>query len=330
MSLSRREIDRAVRLLARGGLVAFPTETVYGLGADAEDPAAVARIFAAKGRPAGHPLIVHGAGPEVLERLGREVPPAAHRLAAGLWPGPLTLVVPRSARVPDVVTGGRDTVALRVPAHPVALALCRGLGRGIAAPSANPFGRASPTTAAHVRADLGERVDLVLDGGPCAVGVESTVLDLTTPVPEILRSGAVDAARIAELIGGPVAEVPTGPARAPGMLAAHYRPRARVEVTDEARAAARAGVLLAGRERVAVLSPGPLEGLPPGVIMLPPAGPPEDYARALYAMLHEADRLGAGVLLVVPPPAEGVGIAVRDRLARAASGTPGPGAGDGT
>ncbi len=263
MSLSRREIDRAVRLLARGGLVAFPTETVYGLGADAEDPAAVARIFAAKGRPAGHPLIVHGAGPEVLERLGREVPPAAHRLAAGLWPGPLTLVVPRSARVPDVVTGGRDTVALRVPAHPVALALCRGLGRGIAAPSANPFGRASPTTAAHVRADLGERVDLVLDGGPCAVGVESTVLDLTTPVPEILRSGAVDAARIAELIGGPVAEVPTGPARAPGMLAAHYRPRARVEVTDEARAAARAGVLLAGRER----------GFPPGSSCSRPRAP---------------------------------------------------------
>ena len=182
-------VAAGARILAAGGLVAFPTETVYGLGADARNPDAVARIFAAKGRPTDHPLICHIASVDDLAPLVAEVTPAARALADAFWPGPLTLVMTRSAAVPDAVTGGRDTVAVRVPDHPVALALLRAFGGPVAAPSANRFGRPSPTRADDVRDELGDGVDLVLDGGPCAIGVESTVLDLASDPPQVLRPG---------------------------------------------------------------------------------------------------------------------------------------------
>ena len=191
LSPSPRAIARAAEVVRRGGLVAFPTETVYGLGADARDPRAVARIFAVKGRPSDHPLIVHVGSADAMEEWALDVPVLAHTFAARFWPGPLTLVLRRAADVLDEVTGGQHTVGLRVPSHPVALALIRASGCALAAPSANRFGRVSPTTAAHVRDDLGDDVDLILDGGPCEVGVESTIVDLSGREPAILRPGGV-------------------------------------------------------------------------------------------------------------------------------------------
>jgi L-threonylcarbamoyladenylate synthase len=315
------EVERAVAVLRAGGLVAFPTETVYGLGADATNPQAVARVFAVKGRPTGHPLIVHLAPSADLGCWAAEVPDAARILAEACWPGPLTLLLRRSALVPDAVTGGRDTVGLRVPAHPVALALLEAFGGGIAAPSANRFGHVSPTTADHVRADLGDAVDLVIDGGPCAVGVESTIVDCTVDPPEVLRPGGVSIERLAALLGRPVERWQGGrEVAAPGTLAAHYAPAARVIVVDADDAAAAAAERSAAGERVAVLAPDPVPGLDPGVLELEPAGDVDRYARVLYDRLRRADRLGVDVLVVVPPPAEGVGVAVRDRLARAARG----------
>ena len=327
----------AAAILREGGLVAFPTETVYGLGADATNAAAVGRIFRVKGRPADHPLIVHLADVSGLAPWPAELPDAARAVAEGFWPGPLTLVLRRSHLVPDAVTGGRDTVGLRVPDHPVARALLREVG-GVAAPSANRFGRVSPTAAADVAADLGTDVDLILDGGPCTVGVESTILDLSTGVAEILRPGGVSASQLAAVLGR-VPEVwrGDGAARAPGMLAAHYAPTAEVRVVtmDELGAAARTA-RATGRV-VGVLAPRAVDGLDgdaaPGdghddrdlrsgeVIELEPAGDAAHYAHVLYARLRQADRLGIDLLLVVPPPDEGVGRAVNDRLRRAATGS---------
>lgn len=318
-----RDPEAAAAVLARGGLVAFPTETVYGLGASVAVPEAVARIFTAKGRPPGHPLIVHGADASVLDRYAREVSPLARRLAGRFWPGPLTLVLERSAAVPDVVTGGRDTVGLRVPAQALALRMLRAVGHGVAAPSANPFGRTSPTTAAHVLADLGDRVDLVLDGGPCGVGLESTILDLTTSPPTVLRVGGLAADALEAAAGVSLERVATGPARAPGMLAAHYAPRARVVLAED-HPAALAAVRRATGRRTAVLSGTPVDDLPDGVVPLEPAEPgAEGYARALYDLLRRADALGVEVVVAVPPPPGGLGDAIRDRLRRAAADEPG-------
>jgi len=325
----------AAEVLRRGGLVAFPTETVYGLGADASQPRAVEQIFRVKGRPSGHPLIVHVGDAALLDAWASVVPPAARLLADVFWPGPLTLVLRRSDRVPDVVTGGRATVALRVPDHPLALALLAAFGGGVAAPSANRFGQVSPTTAADVRLDLGDAVDMVLDGGPCPVGVESTIVDLTGAEPEVLRPGGIAVERLADVLGRPLlvhgpeasqavvaALDATGGARAPGMLSAHYAPAARVVVVAEPEVVGRATAALAGGARVGVLAPRSLAGLPDGVVELEPAGPPDEFARLLYARLRQADRLGLDVLVVVAPPAVGVGVAVRDRLARAAASHP--------
>ncbi|MCD6726255.1 MAG: threonylcarbamoyl-AMP synthase, partial [Solirubrobacteraceae bacterium] len=249
--VTRADIERAVRVLRAGGLVAFPTETVYGLGAAARDPAALARLYAVKGRPVDHPVIVHLAGADRLGDWAATVPAAAAALAERFWPGPLTLVLDRAASVPDAVTGGRATVGLRVPDQPVALALLAAFGDGIAAPSANRFGQVSPTTAAHVRAGLGADVDLLLDGGPCRIGVESTIVDLSDPtVPRLLRAGGVPAEALAETLGA-LPETDRGPARAPGMLAAHYAPRALVVLARDAdELAALAGVAAARGERV--------------------------------------------------------------------------------
>jgi L-threonylcarbamoyladenylate synthase len=331
--LDSSDIATAVDVLRRGGLVAFPTETVYGLGADAGNPEAVSRIFAVKGRPRNHPVIVHLAEATAIKGWAAEVPPDAWALAEAFWPGPLTLILPRAEQVPDAVTGGSSTVGLRVPAQPLALELLEAFGGGIAAPSANRFGRVSPTTAAHVRADLGADVDLVLDGGACAVGVESTIVDLSWGGPRILRLGGISAEALSGALGHPVvvSAVAGGQAAsggglgsagtvpAPGTLPSHYAPAARVEVVAAEAVAERAAVLLRQGRRVGLLAPRRVEGLPDGLDALPPAGSPPAYAKCLYQRLREADRRGLDVLLAVPPPATGIGAAVVDRLRRAAS-----------
>ena len=338
-------VAAAVEILHRGGLVAFPTETVYGIGADASNAEAVGRIFAVKGRPRTHPVIVHLAERSTIKEWAADVPADAWALAEAFWPGPLTLILPRAARVPDAVTGGSATVGLRVPNQPLALELLEGFGGGLAAPSANRFGRVSPTTAAHVRADLGAAVDLILDGGPCTVGVESTIVDLSQGTPTVLRLGGLSVEVLSEVLGQrvEVAAVAAGrPGRgisdadadgatgagtmalagavaAPGTLPSHYAPAARVEVLAAEAVPGRAGALVSEGRRVGVLAPGHIEGLPSGVDALPPAGGPQAYARCLYQRLREADRRGLDVLLAVPPPEKGIGAAVADRLRRAAS-----------
>jgi L-threonylcarbamoyladenylate synthase len=289
-------VTEAIRLLGGGHVVALPTETVYGLGADASRPSAVRRIFELKGRPPTHPLIVHLGDAAALGDWG-VVDDRGLALARHCWPGPLTIVVPRQARVPDVVTGGRDTVGLRVPAHELARTVCSAIG-GIAAPSANRFGKVSPTTAGHVVHDLGPEVP-VLDGGPCTIGIESTIVELVGSKAAVLRRGAMSAADIAAVIGEPVAEAIDGPSRAPGMLPSHYAPDCAVVLiadADEASAlaAARGGRLLA-----------------------PDVGD-EVWARSLYDWLREADRDGVELLVVVPPHGSSLAEAICDRLTRAA------------
>lgn len=312
------DLSRADETLRRGGLVAFPTETVYGLGADADNAAALARLYAVKGRPGEHPVIVHVGAPAQLGEWAADVPVAARRLADVLWPGPLTLVVRRAARVLDGVTGGGDTVGVRVPDQPVALALLDAFGGGIAAPSANRFGHVSPTTAEDVQDELGDDVDVVLDGGPCTVGVESTIVDCTGEKLVILRPGGVTRERVEEVSGRSVAVRGDGLTRAPGTLKSHYTPEATVLVVDREDLAARATALRAAGQRVAVLAPGSVPALAADVVVLDAPADSDEYARVLYARLREVDRRGVDVLLAVPPPDSGVGIAVGDRLRRAA------------
>ena len=300
-------IDEAVAVLRRGGLVGMPTETVYGLAADASNEAAVRRIFAAKGRPADHPLIVHLASADDLTSWSSAVPASARLLAETCWPGPLTVLVPKAAHVLTVVTGGRDTVGLRVPAHPLALDLLQRFGGGLAAPSANRFGHVSPTTAEHVRSDLGDAVDLVLDGGPCPIGVESTIVDCTCDPPQVLRPGGIPNEVIARLLDaglGLTMQPAGGPSRASGMLASHYAPRCRVEIAESAGdAATRASSLQDNGLRVDVLDPTP------DLVIA---------AQQLYVWLRAADERGLDVLVAVLPPAVGLGHAIRDRLIKAA------------
>lgn len=312
------DIARAVEVLRSGGLVAFPTETVYGLGADAANTDAIARLYEVKGRPRSHPVIVHVGAAELLDDWGEDVPAVAHRLTEALWPGPLTIVVRRAAHVPDAVTGGGDTVGVRVPAQPVALAMLRTFGGGIAAPSANRFGRVSPTTAEDVRADLGDDVDVVLDDGPCSVGVESTIVDCSGTEPVILRPGGVPRERIEAIVGKPVQLRRGGPVSAPGSFKSHYAPEATVLLVEFGELGDRAASLVAAGKRVAVLAPGSQPGLPEGTVVLDAPQDLEEYARVLYARLRDADRLAVDVLLVVPPPDAGVDTAVLDRLRRAA------------
>jgi L-threonylcarbamoyladenylate synthase len=316
-------LARAAAVLRGGGLVAFPTETVYGLGANALDAVAVGRIFTAKGRPAHNPLIVHVADEAAARAVVAEWPEAAARLAALFWPGPLTLVVPKAAAVPDVVTAGGPTVAVRVPSHPVALALLRSAGVPVAAPSANRSARLSPTRAEHVQRGLAGRIDLILDGGPTAGGIESTVLDVSSTRPRLLRPGLVEPAALEAVIGPilPPPKAPTGPAPlpAPGLLPRHYAPRTPLECV-EGSGRERVQELAAEGRRVGWLTFGPPEGAPPSratVISLP-AEPP-GYAAGLYAALHALDELGLDRIVVGLPPDTGPWLAVRDRLRRACS-----------
>jgi L-threonylcarbamoyladenylate synthase len=319
----RPEIERAVALLRAGELVAFPTETVYGLGADAANPEAVAKIFVAKGRPADHPLIVHLPSAGHLARWAREVPAEAEQLVAAFWPGPLTLILKRQPGVPDAVTGGQDTVGLRVPNHPLALELLAAFDGGVAAPSANRFGRISPTTAAHVREELGERVPLVLDGGACPVGIESTILDLSRGTPVLLRPGAIGAADIARVIGRmPEAAVPHADApRVSGSLDAHYAPCTPLQlVSSDGLLFALRNALVAG-EKVAVLAPTAQAISHDLVTWKQSPAEPAGFAHDLYASLRELDALGCVRILVQQPPAGEAWLAANDRLRRAAAGS---------
>ncbi len=319
-------VGPAVAALRAGGLVAFPTETVYGLGADASNPAAVAKIFAAKGRPADHPLIVHLGGAGQLPQWASVIPPDAWTLAEAFWPGPLTIVLPRRADVPAAVSGGLDTVALRVPAHPLAMRLLAEFGGGVAAPSANRYGRVSPTTAAHVREELAGAVDVILDGGPSAVGIESTIVDLCTPEVRVLRPGTITLRSLKRVLGKRGAVAGGADVRCPGNKASHYAPDARVILTSMDDAAAQAQVWRDRGKRVGVLAPVRPVRLPQGVIWMPFGVSARQQAKSLYASLREADARGIEVLLAVAPPDSGVGQALRDRLRRAA----GPRAGAGT
>ncbi len=300
--MTTADIPRAVALLRDGGLVVFPTETVYGLGADASNPTALRRLFAVKGRPVHHPVIVHLASAETIDDWASEVPDEARVLTDRFWPGPLTVILRRSARVLDEVTGGLPTVGLRVPAAPVALDLLAAFGGGLAAPSANRFGHVSPTTAQSVIDELGDAVDLVLDGGPCRVGVESTIVELTGEAPTVLRPGAVTVAQLERALGRSV-RPPEGPSRAPGMLPSHYAPNAAVEIVAAEALAARTEELRQQGRRV---------------VTIVPSADLDTDAHTLYARLREADARGADVILAVLPEDEGIGAAIADRLRKAA------------
>ena len=305
------QIQAAAELIRQGRLVAFPTETVYGLGANALDPAAVARIYAAKGRPAGSPLIVHVASTEMAREVAAEWPETAGTLAGRYWPGPLTLVLPKRPCVPDIVTAGLETVGIRVPAHPVALALIRLAGVPIAAPSANRFSGLSPTTAAHVRDSLGAAVELILDGGPTDVGIESTVLSLAGPRPVLLRPGMVSQREIEDLVG-PIEVAPSagpGAHASPGMHRRHYSPNTRLLLVDGGAVPDR------GKGGYLSVSTEPA-GAVASLVRMP--SDPAKYAAALYETLHRLDREGLDWIAVERPPECPEWAAILDRLERAA------------
>ena len=309
-------IERAVFILRRGGLVAFPTETVYGLGADAGNEAAVRRIFEVKGRPADHPLIVHLPDATHLTRWAVAIPEAATALAAAFWPGPLTLVLRRAEHVLDAVTGGQDTIGLRVPYHSVALDLLQAFDGGIAAPSANRFGHLSPTSAADVRTELGQDVDLVLDGGLCEVGIESTIVDMTGPRPRLLRPGGLRLAAIAEIVGRDLVVAGSDAPRAPGRLVAHYSPRTEMALVDSRGFSSAVRAHLRAGQRVAVFS-RQRAPLSPDVIELPAPTFPGEYAHVMYRALRRLDEADVDLILVEAVPDGPEWMAVRDRLARA-------------
>ncbi len=339
LSSSEHDVAQAAEALRRGQLVAFPTETVYGLGAAARDRRALARLYAAKGRPLDHPVIVHLPAADALATWAREVPDHALRLAAAFWPGPLTLVLPRAAGVPDEVTGGQDTVGLRVPDHPLALRLLLAYGDGVAAPSANRFGRISPTTAQHVAEEFGELDVLVLDGGSCRVGLESTIVDLSGGVARLLRPGGVHRHALEEALGERVALAdhllerearpsagtgapPPAPApRAPGGLPRHYAPATPAELVGADALVSRRAELGA---RVAVLARRPRPSGPSAWWLELPADP-TGYARGLYAALRQLDASGCRRILIEAVPEGDDWLAVRDRLRRATSTVDAPG-----
>jgi len=306
------EVRRAADILRAGGLVAFPTETVYGLGADASNQAAVARLYAVKRRPLDHPVILHFADADTAFTWAHKAPASALKLAEWFWPGPLTLILERSLRAKNFVTGGQDTVGLRVPSHPVAQALLDEFGGAIAAPSANRFGAVSPTTAAHVREDLGNEVDLVLDGGPSEVGIESTIVDLSSGKPVLLRPGRISREQLREALGVEILEKSGSSPRHSGGLERHYAPRTPAKLVPTHALDQEIAKL---KDHVAVLAFSRPDERVDFWLRMPrePAG----YAQKLYAALRELDGAGCGLILVEAPPEGAEWAAVRDRLERA-------------
>jgi L-threonylcarbamoyladenylate synthase len=315
LPIADTELAAALAALRAGEVIGMPTETVYGLAGDARNDAALKRIFETKRRPADHPLIVHLADADALDSWASTVPESARRLAAAFWPGPLTLILRRAAMVSDLVTGGQDTIGLRVPDHPLALALLRAFGGGLAAPSANRFGHVSPTTAQHVRDEFADAVPIVLDGGPCRVGIESTIVDLSAATPRILRPGQIRADAIARVLGAPIAvgAAHSSP-RVSGSLASHYAPDTPAERVPHARLDSVIRSALGSGESIRVLA---LRHLPDGVHGLVMPNEPEQYARHLYAALRALDAEGAERLLIELPPDTPEWLAVHDRIARA-------------
>jgi L-threonylcarbamoyladenylate synthase len=321
-------IAQAARALEAGRLVAFPTETVYGLGADAENPDAVAAIYAAKGRPQDHPVIVHVAPDAPLDYWSCDIPSEARQLAEAFWPGPLTMILKRAPNIPAAVSGGQDTVGIRCPAHPVAIALLqafKGGKGGVAAPSANKFGHVSPTTAQHVRDEFGDdaRIAAVLDGGQSEVGIESTIVDLSrlaTHGPVLLRPGHISAEAIAAVIDQLPARPDAAAPRASGTLESHYAPHTPVAMQDTATLAATLARLHAAGRKVALIH---YSALPPAHADVRLPATPDGFAHALYAALRAMDGAGADLILVEAPPQEGAWLGVNDRLRRAAHGSAG-------
>lgn len=326
---NREVLAEAARVLRGGGLVAFPTETVYGLGANALDAAAVARIFAAKGRPANNPLIVHVADAPQVRHVVADWPESAARLAERFWPGPLTLVLPKRDTVPDIVTAKGLTVAVRVPAHPVAQALLRAADLPIAAPSANRSSELSPTRAEHVLRGLDGRIDRLLDGGPTSGGIESTVLDLTATPPRLLRPGLIGIAELEAEIGtlawnrslAVVAQSGTQPMPSPGMMPRHYAPRTPLECVERGKEPERLALLLCDNCRLGwIRFAGPDSAILSSRVLLHILPfDPAAYAAQIYAVLHELDAAGLDRILVTLPPDTAEWLAVRDRLRRAAA-----------
>jgi L-threonylcarbamoyladenylate synthase len=317
---SQAEIDAAVQALRDGELVAFPTETVYGLGASAQNPAAVRRIFEAKGRPTTHPVIVHLDSPRFLPRWAREVPDTAAKLAEKFWPGPLTMVLPRAANVSDLLTGGQETVAIRVPAHPMAQQLLTAFGGGIAAPSANRYGRLSPTRAEHVRDELGDAVRIVLDGGESKIGLESTIVSCdSSGGVKLLRPGAVTVAQMRAVVGEIQTAAGSDVPRVPGSTPSHYSPVTPMTIVAEGEIDSQAAALSAGGRRIAVLA----QRLPLKshmyVTWINAGRRPAQYAHDLYANLRTLDKAGCEQILVQAVPDDERWDAIRDRLTRAAS-----------
>lgn len=318
-------LARAIERLAAGHVIGMPTETVYGLAADALNPDAVRRIFALKGRPADHPLIVHVADATALDRFAHDVSPDARKLAATFWPGPLTLIVRRSAQIPDVVTGGRDTVGLRAPSHPIAATLLRRFAQrhsgALAAPSANRFGRISPTTPEHVRQEFGDRLDVVLDGGACQVGIESTIVDVSSPRPALLRPGHIGREQLQACLGNTIDHPSTPTVAAPGTLASHYAPSTPLWLVDSAQVP---DLLDQTDEPIALLTRDPhrehcVAAEHPHVRVVAMPTDPSAYARCLYATMRAVDDGSWARIVVVAPPVEPRWLAVRDRLQRAAA-----------
>ncbi|MGH8211539.1 MAG: L-threonylcarbamoyladenylate synthase [Steroidobacteraceae bacterium] len=313
------EIETAVQALRDGELVAFPTETVYGLGANAQNPAAVRKIFEAKGRPTSHPVIVHLDSPRFLHRWVREVPETATKLAGRFWPGPLTMVMPRAVNVHDVVTGGQDTVAIRVPSHPMAQQLLTAFGGGIAAPSANRYGKLSPTRAEHVREELGDTVKVILDGGECQIGLESTIVSFEGQNVRLLRPGGVTAAQIRQVVGELLIGANLESPRVPGGTPSHYAPTTPMAIVPSGEIDAHAAALSEGGRRVAVLAQrSPLKSHK-YVTWINAGRRPEQYGHDLYANLRTLDKAGCQQILVQDVPDGEAWDATRDRLRRAAT-----------
>lgn len=318
------KIEMAAEVIRKGGLVAFPTETVYGLGADALNPKAVKKVFEVKGRPADDPVIVHIADKKELRKLAEEIPEEAERLMERFWPGPLTIIFKKTKRVPKVTTGGLETVAVRMPDNPIALSLIKKSGKPIAAPSANLFGKPSPTSAKHVMKDLGERVDLILDGGSTRIGVESTVIDTTSSPPVLLRPGGVTLEELREVVGEvllhpAVKGERVGVAKAPGMKYRHYAPKAKLIVVQGEKEMVRRKVKQLAREfkKPGFITTDPAAGYGGEVVFI--GREPKKIARKLFKVFRELDEKGVDAIFAESISERGLGLAVMNRLRKAAS-----------